>query len=312
MKKLLTILLILIFLPVQAGFFDDLFSSSDDQDKDRGPFYFKISDSLKNGSEVSFENRKLKIKMFFYTRYYNGIDQEGESDLVNAFNSNLEVTTQKETDGPKDKLGQGLEFRFKKLPSQRSNDRYSLIVFESTNINITESQKLIFKFDQEQFAEDIGININENIYRKTFNYRPLTVEPKALNLEKIDGVVRITGDFKTAFDIDAQTEDLSFDLYRNGKKVKTLAKKFGRKFALTPSLVDESGDYLQKLSAGSYRINAPIELSLDNLGSLNKFIEGRKFSVKVPVLINTATNSGLEVKIKALVKAKLSDFLSAS
>lgn len=297
-------------LPARAGFFDDFFSSSDDANKDRGPFYFKIIDDLKNGSEVSFEDRKLKIKMFFYTEYYNTIDLKDESDLVEFFNSRLDLTTQKEKDGPKDKLGQGLEFKFDSLPSIRSNNKYSLVIFESTKITITESQKLIFKFDQKQFASDLGINITNDIYKKTFNYKPLTVELKDLALVSKDGVVSIQGDFQTALDIDADTEEISFELFRKGKLLKTTAKKFGKKFNLNPNLVTETGDFLTKTGSGVYQIDVPIELELQNLSFISRFITGSLFTVKVPLLINTVTSSGLEVKIKALVKTKLSDFLS--
>lgn len=310
MKRVLILLIMLVAIPVQAGFFDDFFSSTDDQNRDRGPFYFRITDDLKNDAEVSFQDRKLRIRMFFYTQYYNAINTRDQDDLARFFNSNLEVTTQKVKDGPKDKLGQGLEFKFKDLPVQRINNRYSLIVFESTKIKITESQKLIFKFDQNEFAQELGITINQNTYRKTFNYKPLTVELKDLELVNQDGVIHIQGDFKSAFDIDADQEELSFELFRKGKNVKTTARKFGRNFNLTPSLVNETGDFLTKVSAGNYRINVPIELNLSSLSFLSRFVEGRIFNVKVPLLIDTVTSSGLELKIKALVKTKLSDFIS--
>ena len=131
MKKFLILICLLTLLPVKAGFFDDLFSSSDDN-TEKGPFYFNVRDSLKNGNEVSFENRKLRIKMFFYSEYYNAINSADEDDLEEFFNSNLDVTTQKVKDGTKDKLGQGLTFSFESLPDVRTNEEYSFVIFEST------------------------------------------------------------------------------------------------------------------------------------------------------------------------------------
>ena len=314
MKKFLIFICLLVLLPVRAGFFDDLFSSSDDN-TERGPFYFNVRDSLKNSNEVSFENRKLRIKMYFYTQFYNAINSADEDDLEEFFNSNLDVTTQKVKDGPKEKLGQGLTFRLESLPDVRNNERYSFAIFESTNISIVDSQKLIFKFDQEAFADDLNIVIDQNeeeFYKTTLNYKPLSVELKDLTIVDEDGVLSISGDFKSAFDIDEAQEEVSFELFRNGAKVKSTAKKLiGSKasFNLTPSLVSEQGDFLTKVSAGNYRIKIPLTLSLVNSGSASQIGAGELLKLKVPVLVDSKTNSGLEVKIKSLVKAELADFL---
>jgi hypothetical protein len=309
MKKLLVFLFVLAMLPVQAGFFDDLFSSDEDGD-DRGPFYFKIQDSLNNDNEVSFEDRRLTVRVFFYTRFYNNISNRDEDDLEEFFNSNLEVVTQKEKNGSKDKLGQGLTFKFKNLPEIKNNRRYSSIVFESSKINITESQKLIFRFDQRDFAQDLGFNINDNNrYRRSFNFKPINIELNTLELAIIDSQTFIIGDFATSIAVDPSQELVSFDLFRKGKSVKSIAKKGRRKLRLDAELAELS-DYLTKLDSGRYRVRVPVDLSLRNS---NKSINAEDiFNVKLPLLIEAQTESGLELKIKALIKTKISNFLSSN
>lgn len=313
-------LIILISLsPVKAGFFDDIFGSSNEP-KDRGPFYIRVIDQLDNNDTISNSARTIKIRLFYLKRYFNTIDSMENVDLKEDFNRNLTVSTQFENDGPKTQLGQNLSFKIKNIREDDDNKRYNQIVFESTDLIIDEPQKLYFTFDVKEFANDINVSIvgeKQDDNNKTLRYYPIVIERLNAQFEQDNSLAKAEADafspqlivdsFQTDYVIDLSSQVNSFELYRNKKLVKSIAKKADKKYALTPSFQDVNGTYLQESINGGYEFEIPIRIEPTKTKQLKFFQRSKTYSVRCPVEIRTNTDTGLELVIKVLARGKLTD-----
>ena len=314
----LFLITLISFSPVRAGFFDDIFGSSS-QPKDKGPFYITVIDQLDNNDTISNSERTIKVRLFYLKQYLNTIEGLDNVDLKDAFNNNLTVRTQFINDGPKTKLGQKLSFKIKNLREEDASKKYNQVVFESTDLIMSEPQKLFFTFDVKEFANDINVSIvnqKQKDSERTLRYYPIIIERLnaefQVNTESVKGAEEafspqlIIDNFQTEYDLDLTTQVNSFELYRNKKLVVPYAKKAGKKYKLTLAFEDDNGSYLQTASNGNYEFEIPITIEPAHLKQLKLFQLNKTFLVRCPVEITTATTTGLEVVIKILATGKLS------
>lgn len=311
------------FLPGKAGFFDDLFGG-DGETKDRGPFFIRVRDNLDNKETISTQTRKFVLSVFYLRDFFQIIDDTDRAELKEALNDAISVKVQFEKNGDKETFGdEDFKFKVRSVKDDNDDGTYNEIVYESTEFTITRSQKVFFKFDVEEFADEVDVSIQEpedDFSEKTINFRPIVIEPKGFGLEEdltrtanLDEAFNpqsITGSFSTGKSINTDIQSTDFDLSRNGKDIKAQAKLKSKKFNLDLELSEElegnnDFEYLRDLGNGDYEINAPIRIKASKTNQTSKFTNAKKFKLKVPLQIETQTDDGLELKIKILAKDKL-------
>ncbi len=313
MKRIiLAFILTLSFLPAEAGIFDKIFGGSEK----RGQFLIQLTDNLDNDKTISKKDRNVKIRLFYEKQFFNAINTSSFSQVRRAFRKATTVKTQFLKNGPKTDPEQDISFELLNLKADDPNEEFNEIVFKTSDFVLDRAQRLIFTFDIERFAEELNIpNVDLMIDKseELVRYKAITIEPKNFNLD-LDSASSadeedafspqiITGTFSTKRVLDLSIQETDFDLQQDGKTLIPFAKRKGKKFKLSPSINGTS--FLTNLGDGKYQVRAPIKIKAKKAKQLKQFRKSKKFKVGVPLLIETQTDNGLEVKIKLTAIQKL-------
>ncbi len=309
--QLLTLLL--ISYPVGANITDPVF---DGDGPDNGSFFMRVKDS-RNNTKISNKKRKITIQLFFLNRFYDEINRVNDLDLAAAFNRSLRSKALLKKKSQLQATKQGIKFFYKDISQEDRSKKYNRVSFISENIIISDPQRINFSFDQEEFADYIGVSIDENSnYNKGVRYRPLSTEVESFdgNLNEDTKLVRITGTFTANSELNLSTTKFSFKFKEKSKKIKPLARKGKRKLRLEAELPEGSTAEVTRINEDSldYQINLPVILSAKNKSTRKKYKEEETYEVTIPILLEATTSSGLEFEVKATIKEQFTNFLGTN
>ncbi len=296
-------------------FIDDVIDNIKGQiDRRFTPFYIRLKDNSDTKETVSYEARRLKIKLFYKQDLAKKLRNLDPTELEEAFNRDLDIES--ETADSYYDLDDDLYFSLETVKTKSSDPGYFEAHFISNEIVLDESQKITASFDVYDFMDEFNIDrdIKDNSQEDILRIKPIIIEIKkdyifTANPEAYDSELDffIPQSLSTSLGKEVtigDIEEINFQTYRKGRLKKTFAKLLNKKFVLEPELRAELNEVLTENEA-SYQLDLPLRFDLANPLKASFFRTRRKFKILLPIAVDARTSDGLELRIKIFSKVKL-------
>ena len=313
-------LLLLLSQGLKAdAFIDDIIDTVVDKiDKKLTPIRIKLQDVSQTPKTVSDAPRQLRLKIMYKKEYKKYFLQAAESVFEDAFYEYLTIDEQDPEDEYRDEFLEDLDFTLETRKVKSNDSDYFQAEFISNEFVVDERIRLFFRLEQRDFMEELGFNAPTDS-----SFVETSIKFKAIQLKMADIVmtpivsladksidsfeaqnIQATVDSYVDLATTVNTEDIEFEYIKNSKRLKASAKRKAKKVKLLPlHTVDSVG--INKSGPGQYQLSLPLRLQPGNLNKRNFFKESKKFTVKIPIIIRTFTDTGLDVRIKGVAKAKI-------
>ncbi len=294
-----------------AGFFDDLFGG--DEEEVAEAYSIELRDIDGANPVISHDEKILKLRIFYPKTDATKIDELTNPQLKAAVQDTLTVTSVDTETGEETDLGD-LNFvvRFKEV-STKYQDFYEM-QFLSQGIVLDTPQRLDFSFNAKQFTRllNVGTEPGEDRFTDKLYIRPIVIE---LASPLVDGLITIddpaesasvvtdyvitatvTDDADDPISTALAIDDVAFSYKLNGK-TKTATAKFKTKTTSIIPSADSAPEFTTLEDANTYSLLLPI--TIDSAVSLRS---QRSYITRIPLQIETQTESGLKVLLRGIAK----------
>jgi|GEM_PF-2864409 len=302
-------------LSAEAGFFDDLFGSGEDE-PEVGDYSMVLRDISSDANLVSHDAKTFKLKIYYPEADQAKIGAKTNGVLNSALADALSITSiNSETAVESELEDLGFTLRYKAAKSKY--DGMLEIQYISNELVLDQPQRLHFSFNAKQFLRLINLDADPDADTVTGN---IYIKPIIINAKKpiVDGIIHLDDPVETASlvqgygfvgnftDIEddpivtqVDNGDISFSYKLNGKTKNPVLKLGANKYsptvtALTPSLVAYDDNVMsltaefslttvETLSAGTYSLILPLELETQTLSGLKVLLRGvAKGKIDIP------------------------------
>ncbi len=312
MQKFLALFFCLAFsvTSAQAGFFDDLFGNDDKVELKS----YSIDLRDVDGAEtiVSHNEKVLKLRIFYPKTDATKIDELTNQQLRAAVQDALVVSSvDTETDAETDLGDLKFVIRFKQVSSK--DDNFYEMQFLSQGLTLDTPQRLDFSFNAKQFTRllNLGTDPDEDRYTDQLYVKPIVIGLKDASIELIGFVTSLHSgyNFQASFDddkddfinTDIAIDDIAFTYKTNGISKTATAKASTKSKPISLSVsADSVTGIITAYDNEICDINLPISIE-----PVVEFKAGRSYNLRIPLQIETRTESGLKVLLRGIAKGQL-------